>query len=227
LLGQSASTTPKPVVHRTATTTAAKPAVKPCDIPPCGTLAASIPKVEGTPKGLFALKYIEISPGTGPEAFTRKWLTVHYTGYLPDGTKFDSSLDRGEPITFPYGAHQVITGWDTGFEGMKVGGKRRLFVPYQLAYGETGRPPTIPAKSELVFDVELLGVSDTPPPQPNKPTDAKPGQPATPATNGANPPPTTPPATPPAKPLADPTKPTATPPTTPPVTPPAATPAKP
>ena len=89
------------------------------------------------------------------------YYTVNYTGYLVDGTKFDSSEGK-EPITFPYGAHRVIQGWDTGFEGMHVGGKRRLFVPYQLAYGEAGRPPVIPAKAELVFDVELVSLQAPP-----------------------------------------------------------------
>jgi peptidylprolyl isomerase len=87
---------------------------------------------------------------------------VHYTGWTADGKKFDSSLDHNEPITFQQGKHRVIVGWDTGFEGMRVGGKRRLFIPYQLAYGEKGRGP-IPPKSELIFDIELLNVRDTPP----------------------------------------------------------------
>jgi peptidylprolyl isomerase len=82
---------------------------------------------------------------------------VHYTGWLRDGTKFDSSRDRGTPLRFEQGKRRVIPGWDAGFEGMRVGGRRRLFVPYQLAYGEKGRGP-IPPRAELVFDVELLGV---------------------------------------------------------------------
>jgi peptidylprolyl isomerase len=105
----------------------------------------------------------------------RKFYTVHYTGWLTDGTKFDSSVDRGTPITFPYGARQVIPGWDTGFEGMHVGGKRRLYIPYQLAYGEPGRPPVIPAKADLIFDIELVDMSDTPPqPKPEPKPEAKP-----------------------------------------------------
>jgi peptidylprolyl isomerase len=115
--------------------------------------------------------------GTGPLAESRKYYTVHYTGWLTDGTKFDSSVDRGTPITFPYGARQVIPGWDTGFEGMHVGGKRRLFIPYQLAYGESGRPPVIPAKADLIFDIELVDQFDTPPMP--KPTPAPPTQPET------------------------------------------------
>jgi len=111
-------------------------------------------------KTTYSLDYVDTVIGTGPLAQTGKFYTVHYTGYLTDGTKFDSSLDRGEPITFPNGQHRVIPGWDTGFEGMHVGGKRRLYIPYQLAYGEAGRPPVIPAKAELVFDVEFIAQGD-------------------------------------------------------------------
>jgi peptidylprolyl isomerase len=147
---------------------------------------SKIPAVPGIPKTLYTLKYIDTVIGTGPLAETHKWYTVRYTGWLTDGTKFDSSYDHpgGEPITFPYGAQRVIIGWDTGFEGMHVGGKRRLFVPYQLAYGETGRPPVIPAKADLVFDVELVSMSDTPPEQP-APTPAPADSTAQPATEAA------------------------------------------
>jgi|GEM_PF-2377527 len=111
---------------------------------------------------------------------SQKWYTVRYTGWTADGTKFDSSYDHpgGEPITFPYGARRVIIGWDTGFEDMHVGGKRRLFIPYQLAYGETGRPPVIPAKADLIFDIELVSMSDTPP-EPPAPAPAAAAQPDT------------------------------------------------
>ncbi len=111
-------------------------------------------------KSTYSLIYVDTKIGTGPVAQSGKFLTVHYTGYLADGKKFDSSVDRGEPITFPYGRRRVIQGWDTGFEGMRVGGKRRLYIPYQLAYGEAGRPPMIPAKAELVFDVEFISQGD-------------------------------------------------------------------
>lgn len=96
----------------------------------------------------FTLAYVEEKIGTGAPAQPHMYYTVQYTGYLTDGTKFDSSLDHGDKktFTFPYGAHRVIPGWDLGFEGMHVGGKRRLFIPYQLAYGERGRPP-IPPKA--------------------------------------------------------------------------------
>lgn len=169
---QTTPTTPKAAVTH-HTTTASKAAAKP---------ASNIPRVVGLPKTLYALKFVDISIGTGPLAATHKWYTVHYTGWFPDGTKFDSSVDRGTPITFPYGAHQVIYGWDTGFEGMHIGGKRRLFVPYQLAYGELGNPPRMPAKANLIFDVELIGQSDTPPPQP-KPATPPPPPPAHPDAN--------------------------------------------
>ena len=177
--------------HRATTTTAAvaKPAAppaNPADNPP------GVPKIEGTPKPLYALRYIDTVIGTGPLAESRKYYTVHYTGWLTDGTKFDSSVDRGTPITFPYGARQVIPGWDTGFEGMHVGGKRRLFIPYQLAYGESGRPPVIPAKADLIFDIELVDQSDTPPqpkPAPAPPTqpDTKPAEPTDKPASGAAP----------------------------------------
>ena len=81
---------------------------------------------------------------------------VHYRGTLEDGTQFDSSYDRGEPITFPLG--NLIQGWQIGIPGMKVGGKRRLEIPYSLGYGERGAPPSIPPRANLVFDIELLGV---------------------------------------------------------------------
>lgn len=130
------------------------------------------PPVTGTPQTLYALTYIDIKIGDGPLAEPHKYYTVHYTGWLPDGTKFDSSVDRGQPFIFPYGAKRVITGWDTGFEGMHVGGKRRLLVPWELAYGAFGNG-RIPAKSPLVFDVELLGQSDSPePPAPSAPAPA-------------------------------------------------------
>ena len=108
------------------------------------------------------MHYIDIALGTGATAAPGKQYTVHYTGWLRNGTKFDSSVDRKEPLKFVQGRRLVISGWEVGFEGMKVGGKRRLFIPYQLAYGENGQG-AIPPKSELIFDVELLAVTDVPP----------------------------------------------------------------
>lgn len=96
--------------------------------------------------------------GNGSEAVAGKKVSVHYTGTLTNGSKFDSSLDRGQPFQFQLGAGQVIRGWDQGVAGMKVGGKRRLTIPPELAYGARGFPPVIPPNSTLVFEVELLGV---------------------------------------------------------------------
>jgi peptidylprolyl isomerase len=146
----------------------------------------------------YSLLYIDTTPGTGELIVPSKFLSVKYTGYLPDGTKFDSSEDHPgkEPITFQYGMHHVIQGWDTGFEGMKVGGKRRLYIPYQLAYGDAGRPPVIPAKSELIFDMEVVSSSDTepkktPPPPPPAPKTPPPATSTTPPpASSTTPPPT-------------------------------------
>lgn len=156
----------------------------------------------GLETATFTLAYVDTKIGSGPLAAPHKWYTIHYTGYLLDGTKFDSSVDRGEPISIEYGKHQVIPGWDTGFDGMHVGGKRRLFIPYQLAYGASGRQPSIPPRSELIFDVELVAQSDNEPkPAPRPAAQAQP--PARPAApEGASPAapagtPATPPATPP------------------------------
>ena len=125
-------------------------------------MPASVPEVAGTVEARAPLRYIEVRVGGGAAAQPGQEYTVHYTGWLRDGTKFDSSVDRGEPLKFVQGRRQVIAGWEMGFEGMKVGGKRRLFLPYQLAYGEKGRGK-IPPRAELIFDVELLDVKDVPP----------------------------------------------------------------
>src|SRR5438552_3931559 len=124
-------------------------------------MPVSVPQVSASVVENVTMHYVEIAPGSGAVAAPAKQYTVHYTGWLRNGTKFDSSVDRKEPFKFVQGRRQVISGWEVGFEGMKVGGKRRLFLPYQLAYGEKGRGK-IPPKAELVFDVELLGVRDVP-----------------------------------------------------------------
>ena len=99
-----------------------------------------------------------LAEGDGAEATNGRSVSVHYTGWLTDGTKFDSSLDRGQPFAFTLGAGMVIRGWDQGVLGMKVGGKRKLTIPGHLAYGDRGFPGLIPPNATLVFEVELLGV---------------------------------------------------------------------
>ena len=114
------------------------------------------------------------------------FLTVQYTGWLAsNGMKFDSSLDRNEPFTFQQGEHRVISGWDEGLNGMRVGGKRRLFIPWQLAYGEMGRGP-IPPKADLIFDVELLSASPEPPEAPALPPAPSGSQPSDSSSSGSN-----------------------------------------
>jgi peptidylprolyl isomerase len=103
------------------------------------------------------LRYEDIVVGAGPSPQSGQEVTVHYTGALEDGTKFDSSLDRGQPFKFKIGVGQVIKGWDEGVMTMKVGGKRKLVIPPQLGYGRRGVGP-IPPNSTLVFEVELLDV---------------------------------------------------------------------
>jgi FKBP-type peptidyl-prolyl cis-trans isomerase len=108
-----------------------------------------------TPDGL---QYWDIKVGTGPVAAAGHTVKVHYTGWLTNGKKFDSSVDRAEPFTFDLGGGQVIKGWDEGVAGMKVGGKRQLRIPPQLGYGDRGAGGVIPPNATLIFDVELLGV---------------------------------------------------------------------
>ena len=157
-------------------------------------LPPGIPPVKGLQKSLFTLKYQDIKIGTGADAEPNKMYQVAYTGWLAaDGHKFDASADHiapvmdkdGKPVldadgkpklgdvvpfTFPQGFGRVIPGWDQGFEGMKIGGKRRLFIPWQLAYGARGRPgpdpahPVIPGKADLIFDVELVAITELPMP---------------------------------------------------------------
>jgi peptidylprolyl isomerase len=220
----------KPAVKHT--TAAAR-----CAVTTLPKLPAGLPAVKGVPQTAFSLIYQDILVGSGAVAEPNKLYKVHYTGWLAaDGRKFDSSYDHprqpvldkdgkpvlgadgkpkeGEPqpISFPQGYGRVIPGWDQAFGGMKIGGKRRIFIPWQLAYGAKGRPtndpknPGIPAKADLIFDVELIDVSELPTP-PNRPggrqlpnfhpqpgTQAKPGASATPGAAAA-------PATP-AKPAA-------------------------
>jgi uncharacterized damage-inducible protein DinB len=109
-----------------------------------------------------SMRMVDESAGGGATALAGQKYKVHYTGTFPDGKKFDSSRDRNEPFEFVQGRRLVIAGWEMGFEGMKVGGKRKLYIPYQLAYGEKGSGTTIPPRADLVFDIELLGVEDAP-----------------------------------------------------------------
>jgi len=218
----------------------AKPPVgaKPASSSASVQLPPGVPPVRGVVKTAFSLKYQEIKIGTGQEAEPNKIYKVHYTGWLAaDGHKFDSSYDHRtpvigadgkpeldaegkpkmgdpQPINVPQGFGRVIPGFEQGFAGMKVGGKRRLFIPWQLAYGARGRPgpdaahPGIPSKADLIFDIELLDVSDLqlPPnhpgmggmpgghPMPMHPV--APGTPGAPSTPSTQPAPQTPNATP-------------------------------
>ena len=113
------------------------------------------PNARTTASGLIIANEVE---GTGMEAIVGKTVSVHYTGRLMDGTVFDSSIERGDPIDFPLGAGRVIKGWDEGIAELKVGGKATFIIPFHLAYGERGYPPVIPAKATLEFDVELVDV---------------------------------------------------------------------
>ncbi|OGO27148.1 MAG: peptidylprolyl isomerase [Chloroflexi bacterium RBG_16_52_11] len=105
------------------------------------------------------LQYQDTSPGSGAEVKAGDTVSVHYTGWLTDGTKFDSSLDRDKPFQLQVGAGGVIQGWDEGLVGMKVGGERRLTIPAALAYGEAGSPPVIPPNATLIFDIKLLEIT--------------------------------------------------------------------
>ncbi len=104
------------------------------------------------------LKYTDLQIGEGTEAQAGKTVDVHYTGWLENGTKFDSSHDRRQPFSFALGGGQVIRGWDEGVAGMKVGGKRRLVIPSNLGYGARGAGGVIPPNATLIFEVELLKV---------------------------------------------------------------------
>ncbi|MFD1694757.1 FKBP-type peptidyl-prolyl cis-trans isomerase [Roseibium aestuarii] len=105
------------------------------------------------------LQITDLVVGTGAEAKAGDTVTVHYTGWLTDGKKFDSSVDRGDPFVFPLGAGRVIRGWDEGVAGMKVGGKRELVIPPHMGYGSRGAGGVIPPNATLKFEVELLGVN--------------------------------------------------------------------
>jgi FKBP-type peptidyl-prolyl cis-trans isomerase len=125
-----------------------------------GSSSPSSPaKVNGQPTTTASgLQYWDIVVGTGATAVPGKPVSVHYTGWLTSGVKFDSSLDHGKPFVFPLGEGQVIRGWDEGVAGMKAGGKRQLRIPPALGYGDSGAGGVIPPNATLIFDVELLEV---------------------------------------------------------------------
>lgn len=245
---------------------APRPAAKPATTGSGVTLPPGVPPARGILKTAFSLRYQDVRIGTGAVAEPNKIYKVNYTGWLAaGGHKFDSSYDHkmpvmgkdgkpemnadgkpkvseGEPISFPQGFGRVIPGFDQGFTGMKIGGKRRLFIPWQLAYGSRGRPgpsaanPGIPAKADLIFDIELVDVSEMPAPQarpgmgtmPNgQPMRTMPhpgaGTPESQGTTGAPASPTTPGTSPtaaPANPATPPAEGTTPPPASAPATPP-------
>ncbi len=124
-------------------------------------ISAAIPAIPAGAKTVTTasgLKYIDIKKGKGASPKPGQMVTVHYTGWLTNGKKFDSSVDRGKPFTFRIGAHQVIKGWDEGVMSMKIGGKRRLIIPPQLGYGSRGAGGVIPPNATLIFDVQLLAI---------------------------------------------------------------------
>jgi FKBP-type peptidyl-prolyl cis-trans isomerase len=126
------------------------------EIPPATTTDAT--PAPTTPPEAPKFEIVDITVGSGAEAVDGKKVTVHYTGTLQSGVKFDSSVDRGDPFSFLLGAGQVIQGWDQGVKGMKVGGKRKLTIPPELGYGSKGVGGVIPENAVLLFDVELLNV---------------------------------------------------------------------
>ena len=123
-----------------------------------GGVSMANPKAEAQKETPSGLKYVDLIVGTGKSPVKGKPVTVHYTGWLTDGKKFDSSVDRKEPFQFVLGTGSVIAGWDEGVATMKVGGKRKLTIPPSLGYGARGAGGVIPANATLIFDVELLKV---------------------------------------------------------------------
>lgn len=151
----------EPAADATASADTAQPAADatrpsvgvPAEFAP--SLGVDLSRMTRTPSGLYVE---DLEEGQGLQARPGHVVSVHYTGWLPNGVKFDSSRDRGEPFSFQLGAHQVIPGWEEGVNGMRIGGERLLVIPPSLAYGQRGVPGTIPPSATLVFKVELLDI---------------------------------------------------------------------
>ena len=131
------------------------PPVQPMPFPQPTPPQPAPPQPVITPSGL---SYLDMTVGMGPQPQAGQRVTVHYTGWLENGTKFDSSIERGQPFTFVIGQGQVIKGWDEGVMAMKVGGKRKLIIPPHLGYGAQGAGGVIPPNATLIFEVDLLGI---------------------------------------------------------------------
>jgi peptidylprolyl isomerase len=139
----------------TLATSACSQAIEPSQTQPQAGQVGGQTNLTTTPSGL---QYEDIKVGDGPSPRAGQTVVVHYTGWLTNGKKFDSSVDRGQPFKFAIGQGQVIKGWDEGVMSMKVGGKRKLTIPPHLGYGQRGMPGAIPPNATLVFDVQLLGL---------------------------------------------------------------------